>query len=278
MSKLNENELRKLKGLLDDGIITQEEFNRKKEDLLRENSSTSSIYSINYKPISFSSDSAKKKIPNNFGIIKIGCLGFIAIVIVLILVNTLKPYNQTTSVTTVTDSNIHSNNDDKNSIPEDFKKVIDGTIMSGHYQVGKDMKAGEYKIFAENENAYMEITKDIKGKSDSIIYNYLPKTFSYIFAKDGQYVKLDNCYAVPASKAKKFDGKEYKDGQYKVGFDIPAGEYNITANNENAYFEVSTSPSDNNTIVNNDCFTDNRMATIKDGQYFKLQDATAIKR
>ena len=152
-------------------------------------------------------------------------------------------------------------------------------MKSGHYQVGKDVKAGEYKVFSDGGYGYIECAKDSSGGADSIVANENFSTFTYITVSDGQYFKLTGCYALPVEKAKKFSGSDIKDGMYKVGVDIPAGEYDVKANSSTAYVEVSSNSSHNlDSIVTNSNFETNNLVTVSDGQYLKIVGGTATKK
>jgi hypothetical protein len=67
-------------------------------------------------------------------------------------------------------------------------------------------------------------------------------------------------------------------GMYKVGADLPAGEYSVTADAGAAagsYIEVSKDSSHTlDAIVSNDMFTGSKYITVSNGQYLKLQGAT----
>lgn len=71
--------------------------------------------------------------------------------------------------------------------------------------------------------------------------------------------------------------KKYPDGKYKVGIDIPEGEYVIFADNaeSNGYFSLSVNSNENDIIVN-DNFDYNTMIYVKNGEYLKLSDAYAV--
>lgn len=69
--------------------------------------------------------------------------------------------------------------------------------------------------------------------------------------------------------------EQYIAGQYKVGEDIPAGEYVILADGDSGYFSVS-SDANNEVIIFNDNFDYNSIITILDGEYLKLSRSTAI--
>ena len=69
--------------------------------------------------------------------------------------------------------------------------------------------------------------------------------------------------------------KQYKDGIFKVGKDVPAGEYVIYRNGKelsSVYFAVSTDSKVDNIVANDVMFSRN-IITLKDGQYIKVQNA-----
>ncbi|NCB53137.1 MAG: zinc ribbon domain-containing protein [Clostridia bacterium] len=68
----------------------------------------------------------------------------------------------------------------------------DGTYDQGVYLVGKDIPAGEYKVYANDASCYIEVAKDSLMTFDSIITNEnisLGET-TYITVEDGQYLKV----------------------------------------------------------------------------------------
>lgn len=69
----------------------------------------------------------------------------------------------------------------------------------------------------------------------------------------------------------------YGPGQYKVGIDLPSGEYYVLAlySGISGYFSV-TSDSNGDDIIFNDIFTVNSIVSVNDGEYLYLDDATAI--
>lgn len=67
------------------------------------------------------------------------------------------------------------------------------------------------------------------------------------------------------------------DGMYKVGVDIPAGEYVlITDIYGHGYFAIN-SDSSGDSILNNDNFATNAIVTVIDGQYLELSGCLAYK-
>lgn len=67
----------------------------------------------------------------------------------------------------------------------------------------------------------------------------------------------------------------YTEGMYKVGTDIPSGEYVIYADSGKGYYCVS-SDANGSDIVMNDNFTYNAIITVNDGEYLDLSKCHAI--
>lgn len=81
-------------------------------------------------------------------------------------------------------------------------------------------------------------------------------------------------------KAYEFTGmflfeNKFTSGQYKVGIDIPAGEYVIFADRSSGYFSI-TSDANGNDIIANENFEYNSIMTIVDGEYLELSRAYAV--
>lgn len=67
----------------------------------------------------------------------------------------------------------------------------------------------------------------------------------------------------------------YSSGQYKVGTDIPAGEYILFAGGETGYFCVSSDSNADNILLN-DNFEYNSIITVQDGEYLELTRCYAV--
>lgn len=67
----------------------------------------------------------------------------------------------------------------------------------------------------------------------------------------------------------------YGEGTYKVGADLPAGEYKLTSVSDDAYWEVKNSSDADADIVGNDIFSGSAYVTVYDGQYLTLRRCTA---
>jgi hypothetical protein len=121
-----------------------------------------------------------------------------------------------------------------------------------------------------------ELTKNSTGTLESIIANDNIQNRSILTIKTGEYFTIKNATAYPIAAAPKVTAENnvLPAGMYKVGVDIPAGEYKITADGS-GYVEVSTSSRHQiESIVSNDNFTGEKYVTIKAGQYIKLTNAS----
>ena len=78
----------------------------------------------------------------------------------------------------------------------------------------------------------------------------------------------------PATEA--VQSVSYKEGMYKVGTDIPAGEYCLYADPDDSGYYSVNADSNGDTIIGNHIFDYNAFVTVSDGQYFKISDAIAV--
>lgn len=69
--------------------------------------------------------------------------------------------------------------------------------------------------------------------------------------------------------------KKYKEGQYKIGLDIPAGEYIIFADSRSGYFCLS-SDSNGNDIIANKNFEYNNIIYVNEGEFLELSRSYAV--
>jgi len=159
----------------------------------------------------------------------------------------------------------------------------DAVITAGTYKVGDDIPDGEYVVFA-NGMAYIESASDSTGELDSIIFNdnLMNDAHAYITLADGEYFKLQSAEMYPVEDAPSVEPEDgvYADGMYKVGEDIPAGEYQIILDNaiDMGYYEVASDSSHQlGSIVTNENVQADTYLTVSDGQYLKLQDVKIEK-
>lgn len=160
-----------------------------------------------------------------------------------------------------------------NTDPEDKTDIEEIAYKNGTYKVGTDMPSGEYLVIPKGMG-YVEVSKDSKGTLESILYNDAVSGNTYISIEDGEYVKLQSCIAYPIESAPSIIPEDglYKDGVYKVGVDIPAGEYKTILTSTMGYIEVTTDRRGGiDSIVSNDVPTGDSYITVENGQYLKLQ-------
>ena len=156
-------------------------------------------------------------------------------------------------------------------------------IKEGTYKVGKDIQAGEYLI-KSTTGAYYECNSDSTGDYKSIIFNgnISKGGHEYITLKEGECITLKRgeMYTVVDAPSVIPTNGLYANGMYKVGKDIPAGEYLVTSTDDtlSGYIAVSTDSRHNvKSIVTNDNFKGTTYITVEDGQYLKLSRAQIQK-
>lgn len=152
--------------------------------------------------------------------------------------------------------------------------------QEGVYKIGKDLPAGEYLLISYDDQyvgGYMCVSSD--SNQNDIIHNELFLTFHYITVENGQYLELTRCGAVSVEEDS-LSFKSYDDlgpGMYKVGVDIPAGEYKLTADKGAlaAYSCIYDNSTASRKIISNDIINNNAYVTVKQGQYLLLKSCTA---
>lgn len=156
--------------------------------------------------------------------------------------------------------------------------VVADSYPEGTYVVGQDIPAGEYLLQCSDEwGGYVEVRYDDNWGSfddpDAYVGNDAFENRTYVRFEDGQYVQFERCDAIPADQAPAFDGSNgYPEGTYRVGYDIPAGQYTLTQTTEyEGYYIIFTDPADEmESIVENNLFEGSMTITVEEGQYLSL--------
>ena len=151
----------------------------------------------------------------------------------------------------------------------------DNPYMPGMYKVGSDLPAGEYCFVATGGGGYACISKD-SNQGDIIENEFFEHTW-FATVSDGQYLEASRCAFVVAADVVlniEPDGS-FEEGMYRVGIDIPAGEYKLTADDDGYYcvYKNSVPPFD---IVANNFFDGSSYVTVKDGQYLMTSGCIAV--
>ena len=155
--------------------------------------------------------------------------------------------------------------------PEDVSAEETKTYPAGMYKIGSDIPAGMYYLQAEGTTkAYFCISADSSG--NSILENDNFGSHYFLEIEDGDYLELTRCVAIPIEEAEiEFDQNNLTEGMYRVGIDIPDGEYKLTqTSNLAAYVCVYEGCSKNRDIITNDNFENQKYITVKDGNYLLI--------
>lgn len=135
----------------------------------------------------------------------------------------------------------------------------------GAYKVGFDIPAGEYIIIPNFVTTYF----NVKDANNKLLANGFVSGSYYITLDIGQYLMIDDGYAVPASKynVAVYDYSMIYPGMYKVGTDIPVGEYYFFTTEDNGYYCLYDNSTTSKKIISNDYFSVASYANAKVGDY-----------
>jgi len=158
-------------------------------------------------------------------------------------------------------------------------EILEAAYTSGMYKVGTDLPSGEYVLLGDMEHfCYYQISSDSSGELESIIANDNYGTFRIVRVNDGEYLSFTNSFAIPADSVtlSKFVNKDgyFIGGQYRVGIDIPAGEYKLELSAESAYWQRASSPNSTlENIIANDNISAPTYVSLNEGEYFLITGA-----
>lgn len=156
------------------------------------------------------------------------------------------------------------------------KGTVDNPYRAGMYKVGTDLPAGEYLFFSTGSSrAYVCASTD--SNQDDILENENFNGTFFMTVSEGQYLEAKRCNFIKASEGtvKISEDGSFGEGTYRVGIDIPAGEYRLTSDEDRAYwclYPNSRIPFD---IYDNDNFEGSTFVTVRDGQYLYITRCTA---
>lgn len=147
-------------------------------------------------------------------------------------------------------------------------------MSAGNYKVGTDMDAGTYLIAADGGSTYYQLAKDSSGELTSIITNDNIIGHAILTVNDGEYLTVTSGWIMPIENVtNELEPKNgyYVEGMYRVGKDIPAGEYQVEPTGGMGYYEVSTNTRGNlMDIVTNNNINAPTYVTVSDGQILKM--------
>lgn len=139
--------------------------------------------------------------------------------------------------------------------------------ITGNYKVGVDVPAGEYVVFANSGAGYFCVSSD--SNKDDILFNENFVYNSIITIRDGEYLELSRCYAVPLAEDPEIALDSV--GMFKVGVHIPAGEYKLETTADNTGYYCIYTDSRQDDIISNDLFEGQNYVTVSDGQYLVIE-------
>ncbi len=163
------------------------------------------------------------------------------------------------------------------TLPEQYRDWY----QPGMYKVGVDLAAGVYRADALAGDGYFAVCSDSTGKSGSILFNDMFETYTYFELQEGQYLRLSRCVALESEKVPAEQPKNgvFTDGIFRVGTDIPAGEYRITGSSDDSYYRLMGSaecPYDDREYIASDYVENSVYLTLEDGQFLTLEGGAQL--
>lgn len=151
-------------------------------------------------------------------------------------------------------------------------------VPEGSYKVGYDILPGEYIVICTDDifSAYVCV-KD--ANTNKIKENDNFDGCHYITISLGQYFEISRAIAIPADKynINVPDYNSIGDGMYKVGTDIPVGEYKLTADTDFlGYYCIYDTADASRKIIANDNFSNTSYVNVKLGQYLQIKRSNAV--
>ena len=145
----------------------------------------------------------------------------------------------------------------------------------GMYKVGVDIPAGKYVVIPNNswDPIYFSVSTDIYA--NNIIFNEFITGKAFLEVKNGEYLKVERGYILPAEGYKIYtNDNAYTDGYYRVGIDIPAGQYRVVdGDGDGAYWSVQNY---RGYLYDNDYFYGNSYVYIENGDILVLSNGAKI--
>lgn len=170
------------------------------------------------------------------------------------------------------------------SLPDEETPAVssDNWYSEGSYTVGKDIPAGEYYVKINDGESYADIIRKESPNSDNYLLYENCDTFRFITVLDGEYFETVNCSFIASEYAPVYTPPEndiYHTGEYRVGTDIPAGDYYVTPEADSYYSYIycdSDSLHDyNSTVFSYSIDGSYVYISIENGEYLCLDDAKA---
>lgn len=106
---------------------------------------------------------------------------------------------------------------------EPYEVLEDGWYGDGTYEVGKDIEKGRYYIKPKEG----QISASLSVYGSDLVYEDIisQESWSFFLVEDGQTLEVTDGMFTVSSKIPPIE--ERGEGIYRVGYDIPAGEYTL---------------------------------------------------
>ncbi len=147
-------------------------------------------------------------------------------------------------------------------------------FANGQFKVGVDLPAGEYLAVG---TGYVEVAGSSAGGTNNILINdNIVDARRYVVVNEGEYVKVMSdmkLYSLADAPKLNLNYSKLPANQYKVGVDIPAGEYKILL--DAGGYVALTRDTRRNYVGNQYAHNGGQFyATVADGQYLQIKNGT----
>ena len=146
------------------------------------------------------------------------------------------------------------------------------------YEVGQDIPSGELYLECTGfEKGYIVIYSDLSRTN--VLFSNDFENHSFITLEKGQFLELKMARAIEADKInERFSYSNLPKGLYRVGIDIPAGDYTLQQSSSlPAYYCIYDSSTIYQTIVTNKNFEKTIRVSVEDGDYLYLNRCSGYK-
>lgn len=164
-------------------------------------------------------------------------------------------------------------NDDANSHEvEQYFDFNEDWYDEGSYEV-EDYSAGEYIIVVDGSYICSY------SLSEDALDNKYTDSFTFLTVASGDFLTVSGGKFTSVENISPIDGlnTNYTSATYRIGIDLPAGEYSLVPNEDETYgFYKITSSSDplESTIIDIDNFYETTVIQVNDGEYLTFDDCS----
>lgn len=168
----------------------------------------------------------------------------------------------------------------KEKIEEKPKKNVaknQNNLDGNTYTVGEDIQAGLYKLIATNTDSYYKVTDGQGDEELNIVQDMVFFNFAYVQLKQGQHIYVFDAMLQSETQMSAFNSENYVSGQYKIGYDLPEGQYKVTPNGDIGNIKLSSSPNADDTLFSQ-YIESPATVNVKNGQYLTLNNVGIVKQ